>query len=120
MDNVDGCQQLPQFLQVVSSTQIVNHFQEPLMNNASYGVRNVFQMVNFALKNRLVLHFQPKILVYLALMVDVFGNLQLKTQMHFAEFKSVQTLLQILLHIQDVLHIKLQLLALPQELNVSL
>ena len=62
MGNADGDQRLPLSLQIANFTQIVNQHKEPQMNSATYGVRNVFQMVNSALKNRPVLHSQPKIL----------------------------------------------------------
>ena len=62
MGNVDGCQRLQLSLRVANFTQIVNQHKEPQMNSANYGVRNVFQMVNSALKNQLVPHSQPKIL----------------------------------------------------------
>ena len=77
MENVDGCQQLNQFLQAVSPTQIAQLLKEKQMNNAHYGDLVVLLMVNFALKDQLALH-SLMILVKLALMVNVSGLLKPK------------------------------------------
>ena len=102
MGNVDGCQQPNRFLQVASSSQIANLHKELQMISANYGVGFVFQMENSVLKNRLALHSKLKNLVNLAMTVNVFGSLQLKSQMLFAEYKSAQMLLQTLLLMKDV------------------